>query len=202
MNKVRVERVYREILYRRFEKNETSFTQRELAASCSVSLGLVNFGLRPLRRMGAVEIKQRGFEVLDPWKVLMYWCAVRDLGKEMVYSNFVDEPVHRIEASLPRRSIPTAYTAYRERFGDAPADYSEVYVYGERDVFIRRFGDGRDKGRRNIFVLQSDERLASLGSVPLAQVYADLWNIETWYARRFLEGLGKRLREMLPGGVP
>lgn len=199
---MKTERVYREILYRRLERKETSFTQRQLSVSCSVSLGLVNFALRPLRRMGAVEIKQRGLEVLDPWKLLMYWCAIRDLGREVVYSNLVDEPVHRIEASLPKGSIPTAYTAYRERFGDAPADYSEVYVYGERDDFVKRFGAGGQRGRRNIFVLMNDEHLATLGGATLAQIYADLWNIETWYARRFLEGLSKRLRKMMPGGMP
>ncbi|MBI3116012.1 MAG: hypothetical protein HYU03_03110 [Thaumarchaeota archaeon] len=199
---MKTERVYREIVYRRFERNQTSLTQRQVAASCSISLGLVNFALKPLRRMGAVEIKQRGFEILDPWKVLMYWCAVRDLERETVYSNLVDEPVYRIEANLPGDSIPTAYTAYRERFGDAPADYSEVYVYGEREEFVRRFGPARQKGRRNIFVLRNDQHLSALGKAPLAQIYADLWNIETWYARRFLEGLGQRLRKMLPARVP
>jgi hypothetical protein len=199
---MKVEWVYREILYRLFERDEASFTQRELASSCLVSLGLVNFSLRPLRRMGAVEVRQRGFDLLDPWKALMYWCAVRDLEKETVYSNLLDEPIHRIESSLPRGSIPTAYTAYRERFDDAPSDYSEVYAYGEGEAFAQRFGPGKEKGRRNIFVLKSDGRLDSLGTAPLAQVYADLWNLETWYARRFLEGLGERLREKVPGGAP
>jgi len=199
---MKTERVYRETLYHRLERGETSFTQRELATSCSVSLGLVNFALGHLRRMGAIQVKDRGLEVLDPWKMLMYWCAVRDLGRDNVYSILIDEPVHRIEGSLPRSSIPTAYMAYRERFGDAPADYSEVYVYGEREDFVRRFGAGRLKGHRNLIVLRNDEHLASIGSLPLAQMYVDLWNIETWYARRFLDGLNERLKKILPGGVP
>lgn len=192
------ERVYREILYHQFEERASSFTQHELAETCRVSLGLVNLSLNPLRRMGAVEVRQRSFVVLDAWKVLMYWCAVRDLTRETVYSNLVEEPVHRIEASLPRGSVSTAYTAYRERFGEAPADYSEVYVYGDEDVFVRRFGYPRTVGRRNLFVLRSDERLVGLGKSPLAQVYADLWNIDKWYAKRYLESLGGKLRQMMP----
>lgn len=202
MNDVKVERVYREILYRCSERGENSFTQREIASACSVSLGLVNFGLGPLRRMGAVVVRQRGFEMTDPWKALMYWCAVRNLDRETLYSTLLDQPVHRIEASLPRGSIPSAYTAYRERFGDAPADYSEVYVYGEREAFVRRFGLGKGKGRRNLFLLKSDPRLDALGTAPLVQVYADLWGMETWYARRFLERMGEKLREKMAGGVP
>lgn len=196
---MKTERVLRELLYRRLEKDEKSFTQREVAASCNVSLGLVNFALRPLRRMGAVQVRQSGFDVLDAWKVLMYWCSVRDLGRETVYSTLVDEPVHAIEANLPKDSIPTAYTAYKERFGDAPADYSEVYAYGEEEEFVRRFGEGSTRGRRNIFVLRTDGRLSSLGRAPLAQMYADLWNMETWYARRFLEALSEKLKAMLQG---
>lgn len=152
--------------------------------------------------MGAVTIRRRELEVTDPWKALMYWCAIRNLAGEVVYSNLLDEPVHRIEANLPKESIPTAYTAYRERFGDAPADYSEVYCYGDRDDFARRFGPGQTYGHRNIFVLKSDKHLASLGRAPLAQVYADLWNIETWYAKRYLEGLGERIKETLGAEEP
>ncbi|MDE1854306.1 MAG: hypothetical protein KGI38_11255 [Thaumarchaeota archaeon] len=196
---MKTERVYRELLYRSLETDKTSFTQRKVASSCSISLGLVNFALRPLRRMGAVQVRQNGFDVLDAWKVLMYWCSVRDLGRETVYSTLVDEPVHAIEANLPKDSIPTAYTAYKERFGDAPADYSEVYVYGEKDRFVKRFGEGSSGGRRNMFILGNDEHLSSLGRVPLAQMYADLWNMETWYARRFLDALGEKLKQMLPG---
>jgi hypothetical protein len=152
--------------------------------------------------MGAVEIRRRSLLVLDPWKILMYWCAVRDFGKELVYSKLLSWPVHRIESSLPRDSLPTAYTAYSEMFGDPPADYSEVFAYGDKEALVERFGAEGKEGRKNLFVLKMDEHLASLGSVPLAQVYTDLWNIETWYARMFIDALNGRLKKMLPGGVP
>lgn len=195
------ERVYRELLFRSIEMGEHRFVQRRLAATCEVSIGLVNSAIGPLKRMGAVSMSGRSFELLDPWKTLHYWCSVRDLEKEIVYSTRVDSPVTSIEASLPRDAVPTSYTAYRERYDEAPADYSEVYAYGDAESFERRFGPSLSRAH-NLFVLRTDPHLAAMGSAPVAQVYVDLWNTSSWYARRFLEALGKRIRDMIPGGIP
>lgn|GEM_PF-6717776 len=34
--------------------------------------------------------------------------------------------------------------------------------------------------------MRSDEHLKAMGRAPLAQVFVDLWNIPTWYAREFM----------------
>lgn len=198
MNDVKTEIVYREMLYRGIELKERRLTQRGLAKVCRVSPGLVNFAIKPLRRMGAIAIQSRSFVLIDPWKALMYWCSIRVLQREITYSTHVRARIEEIEAGLPRGCIPTAYTAYRERFDDVPSDYSEVYVYGDRDEFVKRFGEGGGD-RPNLIVLKGDGHLLSLGQAPLAQIYADLWNIETWYARRFLTKLGEKIEALIGG---
>ncbi len=199
---MKTDRVYRTILLERFEEGKKGFTQRGIALSCGVSLGLVNFSLRPLRRMGAVVVHPRELELVDPWKALLYWCSKRNLQKDTVYSTHLDDSVSGIEARLPHDSIPTAYTAYKERFDDAPSEYSEAYCYGDRDMFTARFGNESKQGWQNLIVLETDENMASLGRAPLPQVYADLWNIDTWYAKRYVDALGRRLRQSLSGEAP
>jgi Mn-dependent DtxR family transcriptional regulator len=55
----KVQQVYREIFYQAIEKNERSLTQLELAKRLRVSLSLVNFALKPLRQMGAIDVGPR-----------------------------------------------------------------------------------------------------------------------------------------------
>ena len=196
MNKMKRETVYREILYDVIERKRRVITQREVSKRCSVSVGLVSFALRPLRRMGSIVVSRRNFIVQDPWKILMYWCSIRNLQRYIIYSNFLRMNVQQIEASLPHDSIPTAYTAYRELFKDTPADYSEVYVYGKEQDFINIFGK-ENSNRANLFVLRTDDHLISIGKPTLAQIYVDLWNIGTWYARRFLTSLEARIKDIL-----
>lgn len=196
---MKTELIYREILYNVIELRKRTLTQRELARVCHVSVGLVNFSLAPLRRMGAIVVNERNFVVQDPWKILMYWCSKRELQRYVVYCNFLRHSVQQIESSLPKGSIPTAYTGYKELFDEVPADYSEVYVYGKTDDFIKIFGK-ENKNQPNLIVLQIDERLQSIGRPTIAQIYADLWNIGTWYAKRFIDALNLKLKDALGGG--
>ena len=91
-----------------------------------------------------------------------------------------------IENSLPNVKF-TAYTAVKQRFKRVPADYSEVYAYASKQVLkeiVRRFP--AKQGLKNLIVLRLDEHLSKFKLLPLAQIFVDLWNINTWYAREFV----------------
>jgi hypothetical protein len=155
----------------------------------------VNNALKPLAEMGAIGILRRGVKITDAEKMLLYWASVRDLGKDIVYSTRADAPPSGIEKGMPPRVAYTAYSAYKFRFGDVPADYSEVYVYSEDVAEIKRRFPPR-AGPPNLFVLKPDGRLFGLAKddiAPLSQVFVDLWNVKEWYAREFAAALKERI---------
>lgn len=124
----RVERVYCEILENIIQDKKNRFTQKQLSKDCKVSIGIVNYALKPLEQMGVIEKKQRSFTVINPRKLLLYWASVRNLKNEIIYSISFDENIRKIERMMPP-CVFTAYSAYKFRFRDTPADYGEVYVY-------------------------------------------------------------------------
>lgn len=186
--------VYREILYRAMERGERFFTQKNLAQRCAVSIGNVNKALAPLEDMNAIEKKPRGFVVINPKKVLLYWASIRDIGADRIAQINVRKPVTEIEREMPPVKF-TAYSGYKFRFREAPSDYSEVVVYGNADEIKRRFK--ASTGRPNIIVLRPDPCLSKLKEVPLVQIFVDLWNLGTWYAEEFLKALERRIDKAL-----
>lgn len=187
----KAELVYRELLYGVIEQGRASFTQLELANSLGVSLSTVNNALNPLRNMGAVKVKRRGLDVVNAKKILYYWASERNLDKDVIYSTRVESSVISIEKEMPPDIVFAAYSAYRFMFSDAPADYSEVYVYCSEESLnevARRFPP--KKGNPNLFVLRkdfSDTRMTA------THMFVDLWNLREWYARDFVKALEARL---------
>lgn len=190
--------VYRQILYEVLERKEKKHTQLSLAKVLRISLSTVNNALKPLSAMGAIEVKGMGFRVIDAGKMLAYWGSVRNLQKDVIYETRVGAGISEIEKSMPSGIIYTAYSAYKFKFADVPSDYSEVYIYADEKTLLdikERFP--KRKGPPNLFVLIGDEALrkcAPKNLAPAGQIYADLWNINTWYAKEFLKALEKRLR--------
>ena len=190
-NMERKELVYRQLLL----KPET--TQLELSQVLGISLSTVNNAVKPLREMGAVQVGKRKLRVTDTEKLLLYWASVRNLSGEIMYRTRVELPVDEIERSMPPDILFTAFSGYRLRYGDVPADYSEVYVYvssQELDSIKTRFPESKKVS--NLYVLESDEHLQGLsrdGIAPDCQLFVDLWNLPEWYAREFT----KKLREMM-----
>ncbi len=182
--------VYRELLYRYLERKERFFTQLSLAKACGVSQGMVSKALEPLKSMNAIEKKPRGFAIVSAKKALLYWASIRNLGRDIVFRTRAEKPVTEIEKEMPRVMF-TAYSAYKFRFGAAPSDYSEVIVYGGGETVRERFGS--TGGVPNIIVLKLDAHLAGFKAAPLAQVFADLWNLDKWYAGDFIRALEGRL---------
>jgi len=181
------ERVYREILYGVFERKNRFFKQLELKEACKLSLSTVNYALKPLEQMNAIEKKRFGFSVLDPKKILLYWASIRRLERDIVYQTYVDDSVEKIESEVPANTVFTAYSAFKFRFKKIPSDYSEVVVYGVARDFERRFGKARTQLKPNLIVLNLDEHLVKFKIAPIAQIFVDLWNLKSWYARDFLK---------------
>ncbi|MBI2580341.1 winged helix-turn-helix domain-containing protein [Candidatus Woesearchaeota archaeon] len=206
------ELVYREVLRSFLEVKKAKFTQLGLARALRISLSTVSNALQPLRRMGAVRVKRRSFEVVNAKKVLYYWASARSLDKDVIYKTRADMTVSGIEKGMPPQVVFAAYTAYKFRFEDVPADYSEVYVYcGENDLkeVVKRFPQGKNPNRErsigrsrksdlrsnpNVFVLRKD---FADKEMPLAQMFIDLWNLKEWYAKDFLTALEGRMHEIL-----
>jgi hypothetical protein len=185
--------IYREMLTASIENNQFDFKQLALSKKFGFSLSTVNNAIRPLSAIGAVEIAPRGFRLVDLKKALLYWATVRKFDKDVVYRTRVEESIGEIERSVPASAVFTCYTGYKFLFRDTPADYSEVYFYlPEEDLeeVERRFPEGR--GPANIFVLTADKWLLE-GIVPKAQLFVDLWNLKTWYAKDFVQALEERL---------
>ncbi|MEM2002642.1 MAG: winged helix-turn-helix domain-containing protein [Candidatus Bathyarchaeia archaeon] len=192
---MKMERVYREVLWGVLENKTQEFKQLELSKLCNLSLSTVNYALKPLERMNAIEKMRFGLRVVDPKKILLYWASIRNLEKEVIYQTYLDEPVARIESEVPGNSVFTAYSAFKFKFGNTPSDYGEVVVYGNREDFTRRFGNEKVQVRPNLIVLGLDSHLARFKVAPIAQIFVDLWNLRAWYARDFL----KKLEEIIDG---
>ncbi|MEK6847700.1 MAG: HTH domain-containing protein [Nanoarchaeota archaeon] len=194
----RIEEIYREILFEILERNRKAFTQSEMAKKLGISLSGVNIAIKRLDSLGAVKIQQRNFYILDIKKIIYLWASIRNLKKDIIFQARIDAPVREIERILPD-IFYTAYSAYKLRFSDVPADYSEVYVYAEGKEFeaIRKrildFKVSEGSKSPNFFVLKKDNSLNLYKEIPLAQIFVDLWNLKEWYAKDFINAMEGKL---------
>lgn len=194
----KIEFIWRHVLYETIEKRVTSFRQQELAAYFGISSSTVNAAIAPLRRLGALEVGGRGFAVTDYEKILYHWANHRRLTADIARQLHVRMPVREIESQLMPGTIPTAYTAYIERLGPPPADYDKVYCY-TRDALavVTRFSAETVKGSANLFLLTPDPNLDSYPTLPLAQLFVDLWNLSDWYAKDFVRSVKEHIDGLL-----
>jgi len=188
--------VKKEMIYRQLLLNPET-TQLELSKTLNVSLSTVNNAIHPLRNMGAVRVGQRKLTVLDKEKLLLFWASIKKLQNQILHKTRIDMPVDQVEKNMPSEVLFTAYTGYKFRYGDVPADYSEVYVYlkkDEIDSIIARFP--HSKKMPNLVVLEGDEHLFLVSKdniVPDYQIFVDLWNLPEWYAKEFIIKLKERI---------
>ena len=188
--------VYREILYQ-LEHNNNTFTQKNLAAVCNTSISNVNKALQPFEQMNALDKKHFGFRILDPRKILLYWASMRRLTRDITYQTFADMSIRTIEQTMPP-CLFTAYSAYKFIFNTTPADYSEVFAYVDDtnlEKTQQRFPQTRQSP--NLIILHMDEHLQKFNTIPLGQLFVDLWNINTWYAQEFLKELENKIYGIL-----
>lgn len=201
------EAVIREILCQ-FLYNNDIIDQQQISHSLNVSIGLVNKVISRLQDMGAVSKTGRRYSVTSFRKILMFWASLRNLQRDILYSTRVLGSVREIERDLPDGSILTAYTAFNYRFNEAPADYSEIWVYVQDKMifeFKNRFPFNTLPG--NLFILKGDKLLeenskrysSGLNIVSIPQLYVDLWNIPSWYSKEYVTLLEKKIMEMKNG---
>ena len=190
----KVELVYREILYNAIENNNRALTQSYLANALQISLSTVNLALKPLEAMNAVKIKKMGFSIIDIKKILYYWASKRNLEKDIIYKTRVDLQVKDIEKQMPDNIVFTAYSSYKFKFKDVPADYSEVYIYGDEDI-KKRFKENNKTP--NLFVLKKDSSEKYGKTTTIANLFVDLWNLRQWYAKDFLNALEVKIGRVL-----
>ncbi len=195
----KIELAYRHLLHEAMEKKNRELTISALAKTLNLSLSTVHLALKPLVRMNAVKMKLRGFTVVDIRKILYYWASIRNIEKDIIYAKRVEEPVREIEKQMPDDIVFTAFSGYKFKFQDVPADYSEVYVYGDEGLKKRWKEDKNNlKNRPNLFVLQKDEMIGSYGkTATMANLFVDLWNMKQWYAKDFLTALEVHLGRIL-----
>jgi len=192
---MKIERVYREVLHRVLDLHSSEvIKQKELSEVCGIAISVVNYALNPLVEMNVIEKKPFGFKVINPKKMLLYWASIRKLSKDIIYQTFADKPVGEIEKSLPQ-VIFTAYTAYKLKFKSVPSDYGEVVVYGGENIKERFVPN--EKMKPNLTVLRTDEHLKKFTIAPLAQIFVDLWNLNTWYANEFVKVLEEKIDGIL-----
>jgi len=187
----RTEEVYREMLFQA-EKENIALTQKEISEKLALSLSNINKAIAPLRRMGAIEVKRMGLNIINARKIIYYWASSRNLAKDIVYSTRVEKNVKDIEKRMPDTAVFTAYSAYALKYREAPADYSEVYVYcDDLDEIKKRFPSNRN--RPNLFVLKKDRSIDKYGKIATtANIFVDLWNLGEWYAAEFIKELEKK----------
>src|SRR3989338_6544110 len=97
----KIEFVYREILHQSLEKKNNKLTQLAVASKLRISLSTVNHALKPLRAMGAIDVKLKNFVVVDKKKILYYWASLRNIAKDIIYSTRVGKSIQKIEAEMP-----------------------------------------------------------------------------------------------------
>lgn len=190
----KIEYIWRELLIQTLEKRELGFGQQALTAKFGLSSSTVNLALSPLRKLGAVRIGKRHSEVADYEKILYHWANHRHLETDISIKLRVNLSVMEIEGRLPENSVPTGYTAVREKFGEPPSDYDKVYCYhSDPEIVAVRFAADVIRGEPNLFVIQADPFLGPQISLP--QVFVDLWNMRDWYAKDFCRFIKSRLEE-------
>lgn len=189
----KTEAVWRQLLVSAWDENRRRSSVSELSRELELPASTVHQALERPRSIGAVRGNASGIRVLDARRLQLLWAARRDLERDTVYSTRIALPVREIEARLPTSAIPTAYTAFVRHEGvNVIADYEEVVVYGSIAEMRRRFPQRR--GQPNLLVLEPDPLLPRYGAVaPRCQVYADLFNLPTWQAQRFLDALDRQL---------
>jgi hypothetical protein len=185
--------VWRHLLVGALERGNRRSSLTQLSGDLNLPMSTIHKALERPRAIGAVRGSASGLRVLDPKRLLLLLAAQRDLYGDIVYASKVPLSVNEIEARLPASAIPTAYTAFVQHEGrNVVADYEQVLVYANVTEMRRRFPSRR--GSANLLVLEPDPLLSLYGKVaPRCQVYADLFNLPSWQAQRFLEFMDRKL---------
>ena len=194
----KIETVWCQLLFDALEKGETHFQQQILAKKLALSLSTVNHALKNLRQMGAVQIGGKGGQVIDYEKILMHWANHRRLSQDIVWRQKVAGPVLEIEGLLPPGSILGAYSAVRHWFGEAPADYSTVYVYHREPKLLEQRFAGQKGSETELVCLKLASKIPlRQETTTLAHAFVDLWSLTDWMAKDFINRIKEEINGLL-----
>lgn len=186
--------VWREVLFQAMQNKKIEFTQKEIAQKYNLSLSTVFNALKTPRQANIIEGK-RGFRVKDTEKFLYLWATFRKLKKDIIYQTSTEKPILTIEGEMPPEAIFGTFSAFCKKYQTSPADYDRVYIYIDEnnlDGLKKRFPGA--KGRPNLIALKADPFLRNFGELtPDCQTFVDLWNLEEWYAKDFLNALKEKI---------
>ncbi len=193
----KIEIIWRELLYQAIEKKKRRFTQKELAEKFGFSTSTIFQALKVPRKMGAVRVTGRFFILEDPEKLLYHWASSRNLKKDIIFSGRVELPIFEIEGRMPAEVVFGGYTAARQILNEAPADYDKVLVYSQDLPKLKQRFEFKS-GPENFLVFKADPFLQDYGGqTTFAQTFVDLWNLDDWYAKEFVNSLKKKIDELL-----
>lgn len=181
------EAVWRHLLVGALDLDDRRTSITQLSRELGMPVSTIHAALEKPRSIGAIRGSAAGIRVLDPKRLQRLWAARRDLVRDVTYRTRVPLVVEDIESQLPVGAIPTAFTAFVSLVGrNVVADYEQVVVYADARELKARFGQRR--GEPNLICLEPDPLLRRYGRVaPRPQVYADLFNLPSWQAQRFID---------------
>jgi len=190
------EKILREILIGTMEKRER-FYQKEISKICKVSIGLVNKVINKLEGQGSLQRKTKGFSVIDPNKILMYWSTKRNLNGEVSEKYYIKKSVTEIEKTLPNCVIFTTYSGWKLLTERTPADYREIYVYVpiEKKELMRVWlkENKPSKGPENLFIIYTDDEHLIKNSkkniAPIPQIFVDIYSLAGISSKYFLKDM-------------
>lgn len=195
---LKIEYVWRELLYRAIEEKNPDFAIVELAKIFRLSTSLVSHALFPLRELNIVKIGKTKSKIIDAERLLFFWATRRNFKKDIIYQTYNNLPVFEREAAMPTDVSPTAYSAFHFYFKDPlPAEYENIYFYAERLEEIKKRFPLKPKKEANIFILKADPYLRKYKKITLAQIFSDLWNLPEWYAKDFQEAVLLKIKEAM-----
>lgn len=182
-------------MFKTIEQKNQYFTLTELSEKFKLSTSVVSHALVPLRGLGVIQVGKVKSKVIDTERLLFFWATRRSVTKDIVYKTYSLLPVMEREVSLPSEVYLTAYSYCRLFLKDVAADYANIYFYSKDLEEIQKRFPPDDKNFPNLFVLKADQCLTQYKTVPLAQVFADLWNLREWYAKDFSDLVLARIKE-------
>lgn len=157
------------------------------------SLSTVFNALKALRGANIISVSGRNFRLESYQKLLYLWASHRGFKNDILFSTRVELDAKKIESLLPANVEFGLYSASGFTYKIEPVDYDHVYIYIESsglDEVLRRLPESDRKTKiYNFFVLKKDAWLKRYETMPLEQVFVDIWNAPEWYAKDFLKAL-------------
>lgn len=194
---LKIEYVWRELLYRAIEQNQPNFTITELANRFHLSSSMVSHALLPLRELNIVKIGKIKSTVVDTERLLYFWATRRNLNKDIIYQTYSNILVREREVIMPAKVIPTAYSACRLLHQITPADYNKIYFYSPDLTLVKKRFPQINNRPPNLFILKPDPFLPTYLQISLAQIFVDLWNLPDWYANEFVQAIKLIIKEKI-----